>query len=249
MQTFAFYRNIVLSCILLSLLSPEVFWLEIKCPAEKGKILTAEEIWGKIQQCLDARKEAKEASITEFHCPTGNFTNADLRPLSDETIPYHVAVAVLFNEIDKDALSYMCDLREMREKDPTKWTEDIRKKVETTSTKENVTFWERYRQVCKFWYIAWRVNTKEKTWIDSTETYPQTICEWIADQKVVAWSNMGNILMTEWVAKSWQNDKDTFVEAVKWRYTLVYDKYLRYKRIAERAIKNLSALAEQTTRR
>ena len=249
MQTFAFYKNIVLSCILLSLLTPEVFWLEITCPAEKWKTLTAEEIGSKIQECLDARKENKEASITEFHCPTGNFTNEDLRPLSDDTIPYHVAVAVLFNEIDKDALAYMCDLREMREKDPTKWTEDIRKKIEITSKQENVPFGERYKNVCDFSYVSSRVNTEEKTWINSTETYPQTICEWIATKKVIAWTSMGNILMTEWVAKSWQNDKDTFVDTVKGRYTMVYDKYLRYKRIAERAIKNLTALAEQTTRR
>ena len=249
MQKFAFYKSIAFSCILLSFAAPEVFWLEVKCPAEVGKVLTAEEVGGKIQQCLDARKDAKEASITEFHCPSGTFTNEDLLPLDDNTIPYHVAVAVLFNEIDKDALSYMCDLREMREKDPTKWTEDIRKKVETTSTRENRPFGERYREVCNFSYIASRINTTEKEWIVKTTTYPQTICEWIAEQKAQAWSNMGNILMTEWIAKSWQNDKDTFVEAVKWRYTIVYDKYLRYKRIAERAIKNLTALAEQTIRR
>lgn len=249
MQKIAFSTSILSFCILLSTLTPEVFWLEVSCPAEIWKKLTAEEIGGKIQECLDARKNAQESSITEFHCPSGSFTNEDLRPLDENTIPYHVGVAVLFNEIDKDALAYMCDLREMREKDPTKWTEDIRKKIELTSTAENKPFWERYREVCDFSYIAGRINTKEKEWIISTNTYPQTICEWLADRKALAWSHMWNVLMTEGVAKSWQNDKDTFVDTVKWRYTIVYDKYLRYKRIAERAIKNLTALAEQTTRR
>lgn len=248
MQTFAF-RYILGFATLFGFFQQAVYWLEITCPAEKGTTLTAEEIGEKIQECLDARENGRESSITAFHCPSGDFTNQDLRPLSKDTIPYHIAVAVLFNEIDKDALSYMCDLREMREKDPTKWTEDIRKKIEKTSTEENRPFGERYREVCNFSYVASRVNTKEKEWITSTETYPQTICQDLADKKALAWSHMGNILMTEGVSKSWQNDKDIFVEAVKWRYTSVYDKYLRYKRIAERAIKNLTALAAESIRR
>ncbi len=226
-----------------------VFGEDASCPAEKSKKLTAEEVGAKIQQCLDARENKKEASITEFYCPSGDFSYEDSRILDNRTLPYHVAVSLFFAEIDKDALSYMCDLREMREKDPMKWTEDARKKIEITGNEENLSFAERYNAVCSFSFIADRINTPEKEWIGTTETYPQSICQRIAVTKAQAWSNMSTILMGDGIAKSWQNDKDDFVEKVKGKYTVVYDKYLRYKRIAERAIKGLTALAKDTIRR
>ncbi len=217
----------------------DIFAEDASCPAEKSTKLTAEEIGGKIQQCLDARDAipSRESSITDFYCPSGNFTYEDKRVLDNNTIPYHISVALFFEEIDKDALSYMCDLREMREKDPVKWTEDARKKIEVTANEESSSFGERYLEVCNFTYIADRINTKEKVWIKNTETYPQSICIKLAEAKAQAWTNMANILMGDGIAKSWQNDKDAFVDKVKGKYTIVYDKYLRYKRIAERAIK------------
>ncbi len=251
MQKFAcmkFSRFFILFFLLFGIFIDRWFSGEISCPSEKWKKLTAEEIGWKIQACLDARDAWKEASITDFYCPSGDFTYADGRPLDKDTIPYHISVALLFSEIDKDALSYMCDLRELRKKDAVEWTEDLRKNLELTGPPESNPFAVRYRQVCNFSYIADRINTDNKKWVVSTETYPQSICQRLADKKALSWDIMGKILMWEGISKWAQNEKDEFMDKVKWKYTSIYDKYLRYKRIAERAIKWLTALAKETIR-
>lgn len=248
--------SILVSLLLIvSFLYVDAVWAasDLLCPAKAKKSLTAEEIGAKIKECLDARNAvpSRESSITEFYCPSGDFTITDGRPLNNDTIPYHVAVALIFAEIDQTALAYMCDLREMREKDPVKWTEDIRKKFELTTASDVNTLAESYLWVCNFWYIEMRIgnNTKDEAWIKSTNTYPQSICKSIAKRKVQAWYNMAYILMWDGIAKSYQNDKDTFIGKVKSKYSVIIDKYNQYVLLAGNTIKNLTWLPENSIRR
>lgn len=91
----------------------------------------------------------------------------------------------------------MCDLRELREKDPVKWTEDARKKIEFTSNETAQSFALRYKEVCKVDYIIGRLNAGEKKWVISRETFPQSICDKMAEKKEKYWTNMADILMSE----------------------------------------------------
>jgi hypothetical protein len=221
---------------------------EVSCPV-KPKVYTPEVIRGKIELCLSKRKELQESSITDFYCPSGDYTYADWRVLNDNTIPYHIMIAQLLAQIDEDALKYMCTLRELREKDVTVWTEDLRKKFESSSEWENKSFYDRYAEVCTVKHIVEKMrlmDTPEKSWVTKIESFPQSICEGIVARKIQAWRNMGKILMNEGMGKSYQNDKDKFVDKVKGKYSVIIDKYIQYSRIAGRAISNLTALPKET---
>ena len=103
--------------------------------------------------------------------------------------------------------------------------------------------------MCDFAYIQQKINTPEKPWISSTETYPQSMCINKAIQKSQAWYNMGIILMGEGIAKAKQNSKDTFVDKIKTKYSAIIDKYTLYSLIAGKAISNLTALPKKTIQR
>lgn len=226
----------------------DIFAAAVKCPVDP-KVYTPEVIRGKIELCLSKREKHDESSITDFYCPSGDYTYADWRILNDNTIPYHIMVSQLFAEIDEEALKYMCQLRELRVHDATSWTEDLRKKFESSSEAKYLSFFDRYKEVCKIDYI-WEkmklMDTPKKSWITKVETYPQSICEGIVDGKIRAWRNMGKILMNEWMGKASQNDKDKFIDKVKGKYAIIIEKYLHYSRVAGKGISNLTALPKET---
>ncbi len=221
-----------------------VFAFDITCPAPDPKTekeLTPEYIWGKIDSCIKARAEGREAALSEsedFYCPSGKFTLPDSRPLTDETIAYHVSVSIFFSEIDKEVMQYICKLRETREKNIIITSNDIRVTLEWTAT--NIWFLQKYDQVCGFPYIQSHINTNEKQWILTTETYPQTICKNIATSKKYAWKNLAYILVSDGMAKSYQNDKDTFIDKVKTKYDGVREKFHSLLQLLDKAIKNMT---------
>ncbi len=222
--------------------------MEIACPVPKKAKITVTDITSKIRECVAKRAERKESQMKDVFCPSGDFTYEDGLPINSGTLAHHMAVAMLFDEIDRDALRYMCDLRELREKDPIKWTEDLRKKTESSTASgvesEANNFAQRYLDVCVFSHIQGLLNSDPSgtKWITNTDTYPQTTCNRIAAQKAQAWYNMGIILMNESISKSWQNDKDTFMSSVKNRYSNVRDKVMRYKEIATKAFQSVTGL-------
>ncbi len=241
MKTFL---NFILLLLCLSY-SWDIFALEIKCPVIPWDY-SNEVISNKIQECLDKRAKKQESSITEFYCPSGDYTLIDGKPLDDSTIPYHIGSALLMTQVDEDALSYMCMIRESRKQDAVAWTEDMRKAIEIMS--EN-SFGQRFLDICTTWYVESHINTDTKTWISNTDTYPQSICREIAIKKAQAWYNVAKILMGEWIAKGNQNDKDVFMNTVKGKYSKIIDKFLLYARVAWRTIKNLTALPKETIRK
>jgi hypothetical protein len=79
----------------------------------------------RITKCLAARRDSQESSITDFSCPSGDY-NRDARPHTREILSYQIAVATVFEEIDKSAMEYAHSLQCMRERDPIKWIETNR---------------------------------------------------------------------------------------------------------------------------
>jgi hypothetical protein len=165
------------------------------CPAETPRVLTMIEINQKIQECVDARATGKEAGITDFYCPGGTMTEEDSRPLTLETLAYHVAVSIQFAEIDKKALTAICAMKESREKDGVKYVDFLIKNIMTGNALPSIG--DEYVAVCEFPYIANKVNLPNAPRITTTETYPQSICIQKATQKTQAWLNMGYILASE----------------------------------------------------
>jgi hypothetical protein len=202
------------------------------CPAETPRVLTMAEINAKIQECVDARATGKEAGITDFYCPGGTMTEEDSRPLTLETLAYHVAVSIQFAEIDKKALTAICAMKESREKDGVKYVDFLTKNFWIGNSAESIN--DEYIKVCAFPYIANKVNLPIDPKIRTTETYPQSICIRKATQKTQAWLSMGYILASEWIAKSYTNDKSKFVDKVKWSYKTIIDKFHRYLQTVER---------------
>jgi hypothetical protein len=165
------------------------------CPAETPRVLTREEINGKIQQCIDMRATGKEASITDFYCPGGTMTAENSRPITLETLSYHIAVSLEFAEIDKKALTAICAMKESREKDGIKYIDFLVKNFATENALASIG--SDYTEVCEFSYIAKKVNFPIDPKINSTEAYPQSICRDKANRKNNAWLNMGYILASE----------------------------------------------------
>jgi hypothetical protein len=76
-------------------------------------------------KCYEARNKSEESHIGEFTCPSGDY-NTDARPHTREILSYQIAVATVFEAIDKSTLQYTQSLQCMRERDPIKWIETNR---------------------------------------------------------------------------------------------------------------------------
>lgn len=128
-------------------------------------------------RCIAARQAGNPSSITDFVCPQGSFFADNNQVISNETIAYLVAVQISFNQIDTDIQRYMKTLQKTREADPIKWIESI------NSCSERMT--EIYSQICGFGTLEARLNdNKDKLYIKSTTTYPQTLCTDLASRKI-----------------------------------------------------------------
>lgn len=190
------------------------------------------------EQCKTARIAQKEASITDFVCPSGNFSEAD-RPHADEIIAYQIAVATVFQAIDTNSMLYAQSLHCNRDTDPIKWQQTI--KIFTDS---NSGYAAKYYSACNISYIVSLLNT---IWqdgqlifdtIQTSDTFPQ-YCEYLASRKVDALHNLGILLASNGVGKWFQNDKDIFINAVKTKYSNLLDKVSNYLRVVGRAVKKL----------
>lgn len=199
-------------------------------------------------KCIDAYSKKKETSITNFSCPSGDFSSVTGLPLTRESLAYQVAVATAFAEIDTKVESYMRELQDCRQKDSVLWTEDIREKISGKWDKSG--FADLYTQVCdltNIQLIVWDTlpENKEKL-IQTTHVFPIDACRQKAIQKTIAWTNMGYILMGDNIAKSYENDKDTFAEKVKWAYAKLLNLFSYYRNTVSRALAKLNALTKDT---
>lgn len=189
------------------------FAIEITCPPKDAVKATPDDIHAEINKCLDARKKSQEAAKNtpeaNSYCPSGTATSDDKQPLTNERIAMQVGTSMLFAQIDQKALTKICALREMREKDPVKWTTYIKENFDASTVYngaiESAPIEEQYLDVCKNGGVAVmnivNANSEKKQWIATTNAFPQSTCEAIAKAKSDAWRKLGYILMTDGIAK------------------------------------------------
>ena len=198
--------------------------------------LKKKEVTEKTEVCWKAYQEGKEASITDAVCPSGNFFRDSGITLTKEKVCGSIAIQLSFKEVDTKALIYMKKLQDTRNPVVTSWTEDIRKTIRwyrengTTSTG----FVDNYMSACN-------IATFVKFCAETTNFFPETTCTDRAEMKARAWENMGYILAGRWVAKSFQNGKDTYMDKTKTAYDTLREKWTQYQEMFGNAVSKFTA--------
>jgi hypothetical protein len=125
----------------------------------------------------------------------------------------------MFGKIDESVEQYMHSIESCRSKDSVAWTESIRKTLEGEGTKPGYQTW--YQNVCTWGTVEDALlraqkGSNEKNYVLTSDMYPQQdACLAKVQAKMTAWTDLAHMLMSKGIAKSYQNDKDTFAESVK----------------------------------
>jgi hypothetical protein len=173
----------------------------------------------------------------KYTCPIGDFSEGSSLSLSEERIKCSIQIALSLESIDKKAGLWTKQLQSSREKDVNKWIEDIR--LKTKDAPES--FANQYAEVCSI--TGWTISEDGK-WLGcakTTDFFPETACKDIIGKKVIALQNMGYILSSKGIAKSFQNDKDVHLDKVKSAYDLLRDKWNSYTRMVGNAVSKFTA--------
>jgi hypothetical protein len=160
------------------------------------------------KECIIARSENRESSIKDYVCPSGDFSEGD-RPYTDEILSYQIAVATVFQAVDKVALTHARSLQCIRQKDPIIWQQSNK-----IFTDLNSGYAAQYQKVCSEGYILNLLNKKEQSIVTTSDAFPQ-YCQNLANAKIRALDNLVTLLTAKAIGKSYQNDKDEFLTRVK----------------------------------
>ncbi len=192
------------------------------------------ELCGKIQACMDSKNPL---TITEYMCTKWDFIAETLRPISRDDTAYIVVMSVKFKEIDDEIMKLMKNLQTQRNTDGLSWIEYINTKILPVSKK--------YRETCtRLWWDLWILQEcarENKSPLPNLSGFPQTVCTDLATKKVQAWENMGYILASKWIAKWFQNSKDSHIETIKGKYGKLLDTFISYSTLLASAVKKLDA--------
>ena len=206
------------------------------CPVFQTGSVTSDAIITKIDACIEARKTNTENTIEEYSCPSGDFSWEDNMPLTNERIAYMVTTNILMNEADKQVKEYMKKLQDARNKDAVAWTQNINTCLYGKGGK-GTSLTDIYAGICQFSYVQHFLNnnSSNRLLITTTDTYPQTVCNQVAQKKLKAWEGLGYNLMQDGIHKGFQNDHDTYVTKLTAQYQMLLDQFHRYQRIITRA--------------
>lgn len=208
--------------------APEMIQIDALIP-EISEIAIA-----RAQECYAARLVQTENSIIDYICPSGDYSWSN-RPHTREILAYQLAVAAVFQKIDENAIQYSKSLQCKRDTDPIKWQQTLK-----IFTDNNTGYASKYEATCSIPFILGLLNIDpENKKIETTDTFPQWDCQTLAKAKSEALHNLGLLLASNWVGKGFQNDKDNFLEGVKWAYRNLLNKMDNYLKIVGRAIHKL----------
>ncbi len=115
--------------------------------------------------------------------------------ISTGTLAYNITAAVGFHKIDKFSGAYMDSLACSRNPDATAWVTDIDKTISGKGEKEG--YADIYAKICDIVYMTSILNNTKfnQPLIQTTGTFPQSICQAQAKKKANALRNLGHILM------------------------------------------------------
>jgi hypothetical protein len=229
---FGFFTNISFACDFKPAVIPDV-----SSDAFKSELRSETTV--AISECIEARAKNQEASVHNpqiWHiCPSGEYWNDDQMIISTGTLAYNITAAIAFHKIDKFSGTYIDSLACSRNPDATAWINDIDTTISGVWEKE--WYADIYAKICDITYMtSILTNTKfNEPFIQTTGTFPQIICQNQAKKKASALRNLGHILMGNWLAKWYQNDKDNYVDTIKGKYKQLLEKMHSYLMIFTRA--------------
>jgi hypothetical protein len=102
-----------------------IFFLSLWNFWSESFALDEETLSGKVTECIEARRSGKEASITEYVCPSGDFSRDSSQSSSREVLCGNIYIQLSFQEIDIGVEKYMKELQDTRNPDMTSWNENI----------------------------------------------------------------------------------------------------------------------------
>lgn len=195
------------------------------------------------EECYNARWANRESTIREYVCPSGDFSEWD-RPYTREILAYQIAVATVFQAVDRVALTHAQSLQCLRQKDPIIWQQS--NKVFTDLLDG---YAAKYRKACDMSYIVKLLDTSwtTDTLIQTSDTFPQ-YCNTLVNAKVRALSNLWDLIASKAIAKSYQNDKDEFLSKIKGKYAALLEKSSRYFRAMSQAVAKMDTYLKTTIR-
>lgn len=198
--------------------------------------ISSDEAIQKIDACIEARSNGSANTIEDYQCPSGDYVWETSEALTTETLAYHITVNLLMNDLDKKTKEYMKQLQKSRDKNAVAWTENIRTCLRDNGP-EAITLSDAYRHICRFAFIQEFLNDNgsDRIMIGTTNAYPQRMCEEFAEKKIEAWETMGKHLMHDNINKSYQNDRDIFVDQLQNSYDRVLARFHQYQRVVARA--------------
>lgn len=73
-----------------------------------------------------------------------------------------------------------------------------------------------------------------------TDAFPQNTCADLVAKKKQMWFDLGSMIMNNSVAKSYENDRKYFTEAVQGQYRGIIEKFHNYQKIIFRAVSKIT---------
>lgn len=219
---------------------PSVF-AGVACPKiDTSSLFDQQEIIGKINACIEARKNGTENTIEDYSCPSGDQSSQYQVPFNKETLAYIIAGELMMDKVDEEVEKYMKELSKSRDKDIIAWTENYGKCLNGRSAKD-IAIKDVYSQICTPLFIARFLNKDQpQPIIHNMSTFPQYNCNDKATKKIQAWENMASTLMHDGINKSYQNDRDRYVDSLLEKYSTVIDKFHEYQKIVTRSLSKMT---------
>ncbi len=172
-----------------------------------------------------------------YTCPLWESSLGNSLPLTQERITCSIQIALSLVKIDAEADIWTQGLQKQRNPDAEVWFKEIRNKT----TGWDTSFEKKYQEVCSL--TGWTISEDGK-WLGCAKTldfFPETACKRIVASRVTALQNMGYILASQGIAKSYQNDKDTTLDKVKTAYDTLLWKWSEYVRMISNAVSKFTA--------
>lgn len=210
----------------------------------KAELPTPDELRSAVDECLEARTKWNPNSITDFVCPQWDFSMSNNQAYNNQVVAYLVAANIALNTADKDIKEYMKRLQDMRERDPTKWMENIYACIGDPVSSKSVQ--GIYRNICAFGTLENRLNEwSEKQYIYDISVYPQYLCNEKVKVKIEGWDKLAKIFMSDGIYKNQKNDTDKWITQVKWSYGRVLGLWHDYQKILGRAVSKMTGYNRQ----
>lgn len=179
-------------------------------------------------------------------CPTGDILklpNGNEIRLSDNiNVAYQVVVSKKFNELDKTVKAFFDEIDKNRSKNPASWITEMANRFDNSTP--NAEFPKLYLNYCttgaKADVISWANSRKVPVSTDSFFTShisdSSDPCSDLVARKMAAYKNLGMMIASQSITRSFTNDKKAFLDVTKSAYLRVLETWRLYTASLTKAV-------------